>query len=261
MNTANSSLQPRSHLPSEACPSELELDRFHYGELGAAKEEEVTRHIEACAVCAARLRARESGFAAFGEVDPDRIFGKVSARLAAENVTMLARMRRAIASPVIVPLAAAACALFLFLARTPEPETIRSKGRLELSVFRERRGAVEELASGEAAFKAGDRVRFKIRLPEQVERSQILIVGVEASGRMFTYYPSDGTNRSKEPNVRPDGALAGAIELDSYQGDEWLYLVHCSRGFSIDELVRKTPGSLGVPKECELASFLMKRME
>jgi hypothetical protein len=147
------------------------------------------------------------------------------------------------------------------MSRSPEPETIRSKGPLELSVFRERDGEVKELPSGAPAFKAGDRVRFKIRLPERADRSEILIVGVEASGRMFTYYPSDGTNRSKEPNVRPDGALAGAIELDSYEGDEWLHLVHCPRGFSVDELQRKAPDALGVPKECERASFLMKRME
>ena len=259
MNMADLSLEPRSNLPSEACPSELELDRYHYGELRTSREEELTRHIEECSVCAARLRARERGFAAFEKLDPERLFAKVEAQLDRENVTVLARIKRALSAPsLLVPLAA--CAAFLFLSRAPE-EAIRSKGPLELSVFRERGGAIEELASGDAAFRAGDRVRFKIRLPERDDRSQILIVGVEESGRLFTYYPSDGSDRSTAPEVRPDGALAGAIQLDEYQGDEWLHLVHCPRRFSIDELDRKTPNAIGVPNECERTSFLMKRME
>src|SRR5688572_7085098 len=168
MNMGNISLEPRSHLPSETCPSELELDRFHYGELRASKEEALTKHVEECPACAARLRARESGFAAFSSVDPDRIFSRVRTRLEHEpKPSLFQRIQRAlVAPPVFIPLAAAAGAIFLFLARMPEEDVIRSKGPLSLSIFRERDGSVEELQGQQGDFRAGDRVRFKVKLSE-----------------------------------------------------------------------------------------------
>ncbi len=169
MSMGRTHLEPRGHLPSEACPSELELDRFHFGELGGAAEATLGAHLEACRVCTSRLRARERGFGAFEAVDPDRMFARVEARLA--------RGRRpwgSIRSVSWVPLAAAAAAAFLFVSRTPDPgpEIIRSKGSLRLSVYREHDGAVEAFSAGPALVHSGDRVRFKVDLPEQGDGSR-----------------------------------------------------------------------------------------
>jgi hypothetical protein len=246
------------------CPSELELDRYHFGELRTTKEEELARHIEECSTCATKLRARERGFSAFASVDADRLFARVEARLeAVPKPSWIERMQRLLFAPQALWPAAVAAMVALVFVSLPQTEddAIRSKGSLSLSVFRERNGAVEELTGDEAEFRTGDRVRFKIHLPEKTKSSQILILGVEETGKVSTYYPSDGSERSAPPEVRPDGALAGAIQLDAYRGKEWLHLVLCPRGFGVGDLEKKGPADLRAPKECERTSFLMKRIE
>src|SRR5512146_2083016 len=50
---------------SEACVSDLRLDRWHAGELDAAEITEIERHLQHCDVCRARHSELETQAAAF----------------------------------------------------------------------------------------------------------------------------------------------------------------------------------------------------
>ena len=47
------------------CPSDLQLDRLHAGELGTEAAQQLNAHITGCDACPSRMQARRSGFDAF----------------------------------------------------------------------------------------------------------------------------------------------------------------------------------------------------
>jgi hypothetical protein len=254
--TNDTRLRERGRFPTDGCPSDFEIDRWHLAELDAGPLERLEAHLAACAPCAARAAIARAGFAAL-EVDGDRLYGSLAEKMHDRRLGLWARLRRWAALPQIMIPVAAAASIAVF--SVTGEDVVRSKGGLALGVFRERGGAVEEVANG-STLKRGDRIRFKIRVPEISDASRIMVVGVEASGKVFAYYPSDGSDRSATPRVKADGALEGAIELDDYRGEEVLYLIHCRRDFALRD-VSLSGKELRPPDACERASFSMVRTE
>jgi hypothetical protein len=238
------------------CPSELRLDRFSLAELAREDADQVRAHVDGCARCKERVEFRERGLGAFGGLDSARMVSAIAAKLGtAANAPALAKKRRR--APVL-PILASIAALFAALAvmypreRTDE---VRAKGELGLTIYRERAGKVEQLAAGDRV-RAHDRLRFVVGVPESAQ--EIMIVSVEEGGKIFAYYPSDGTKRSRAPKITADGALEGAIELDSSLAGERVHLVACKKPFTLDELkAGPRPDLLDIPKDCESASFGM----
>ncbi len=238
--------------PTPSCPSELLLDRWHLGELEPSRAATVEAHFDDCADCRVRRDGRDAGFAAL-PVDADRLFAKIEAAGPRRPVRDFIDRLRDWRIPALV--AASAAAVFVL---APGEKGIRTKGSdVGLRVFREHAGQVEEKVSG-AAFAARDRLRFDVKAPEG---SQIMILGVEESGEVYTYYPA-GLDHSDRVRRTSDGALSGAIELDDYDGREWLHLVRCDDAFARADLVT-APGPKGVeaPAGCDVRAFEIQRQQ
>lgn len=230
------------------CPSELRLDQLHSRELSAADAAGVRAHVAGCSRCLERVAFRERGFAAFAGVDPGRMVRSIEERVPRREVP--ARVSRRMAWVPVAASAVAACVVAAILIPRGGDE-IRPKGTLGLTVFRERGGKVERVIAGDRV-RAKDRLRFEVSVPAAVQ--EIMIVSVEDGGKMFTYYPSDGTEKSRPPKVTSDGALEGAIELDASLADEQIYLIACPQTFAVPDLKTSLP-----PKNCEATSLLIKK--
>lgn len=248
--------------PGEAdCPSDLALDRLHAGELPSAESQRLTAHVQTCASCPARLAMRQAGFGAVPEVDPRPLLSTIRRRLHESEAVPAGRRWLRQLGMFFAPMAAATAALAVLLvirkgppehpggspptAGAPGTDVVRAKGGLGLHVYRHRGGPGNDPSSGPnnspnsgpaapdssgqatlsgERFAPGDRLRFVVDLPTS---GQVSIVGIEASGSLYVAWPSPG---SPEPTLRPAGKgqeLPGAVALDSSQGRETLYLVHC----------------------------------
>jgi hypothetical protein len=226
------------------------------------------------------MALREQGFGAFADVDPQHLLSGIEARLAGHHHrrhgsmgrwlrSRLRGLRVAAALPAFAAATVAALGVVAVLPEhsVPPPaglggDAVRTKGSLSLRVFRQSEGTVSEVFSGTTCH-AGDRLRFRADLPRRgavPALAQIMVVGLETTGRLSTYYPADGTDRSQPAVVRPDGLLAGAVELDSYRGEEWLFLVQCLQPFGRQDL-RPRPDSadLVVPDGCATTRFLLRK--
>ncbi len=288
MSNATEAMFETADRPTPACPSDLTLDRGHLGELSADRAAALEAHFDVCADCRARRDQREAGFEAL-PVDAAALFARIQAAgpkrpvrdfvggvladattprpegssdaptLSAPRLAAWARALDALrdfATSWRAPVLVGAAAAIAFALVPAESDTLRTKGDgLGLRVFRERAGQVEEQLSG-AEFAARDRLRFEVSAPAG---AQIMIVGVEESGDVFTYYPTDA-DRSARIQRADDGALAGAIELDDYAGREWLHLVSCPDAFAKGDLTL-SPGPRGVaaPTGCDVRAFELAR--
>lgn len=238
------------NLAEADCPSELQLDQLHYGELDGEADKEVRAHADACEHCQRALAERAAGFEALPDANPARMLAHIKAgvRRQESQPSLLDRVRTWLMStgrPVLALAATAAVALIVVANLPPADDAVRVKGDLKLSVFRERAGTVTELAD-RAHLTAQDRLRFVVRLPEG--DGQIMVVGVEASGKLFAYHPAAG-DRSTKPAADTQGALAGAFELDDSKGVESIHLVWCKSAFSLGD-IGVSGQSLSVPNEC-----------
>ena len=152
----------------------------------------------------------------------------------------------------LVALAVAASAAALFLALPHGNESgIRPKGELPgLVVYRERSGSVVQ-AEDKDTFYEGDRLRFEVDLKA---KGHIMIVGVEASGKRFSYFPLGEEARSKLMDDVPI-ILPGAARLDSSKGWEWIHLISCDRPFTLTEIDVDAQGQPKLPAGCLKSSY------
>ena len=237
------------------CPSELQLDELHSGELDEPQRRPIATHIEGCQMCEERMALRREGLAAFG-LHETSLLAPIRARVK-RQVSVLDRVRGWLWSPSI-PLGLAAAAAALLFVVVPGNE-VRTKGQLGLRVYRERGGNVQEVTSADRFFE-NDRIRFKISGPGPSRDGHIMIIGVEDSKKSFVYYPAGGATRSAKPTADEAGVLSGAIRLDDYTGDEWLHLVRCSRAFERDDLgALPASAEAKVPEGCDHAAFRMRK--
>ena len=243
------------------CPSELQLDQLHSGELDEPQRRPLASHVEGCPMCEERMALRRAGFAAFG-LHETSLLAPIRARVK-RQVSVLDHLRRWLWSPSVpIGLAAAAAALvFVIMPRNEgnEADAVRTKGQLGLRVYREREGRVQEMTSTDRFFE-NDRIRFRISGSGPRPDGHIMIIGVEASKKSFVYYPAGGATRSAKPTADEAGVLSGAIRLDDYTGDEWLHLVRCSRAFERDDLgALPASAEAKVPEGCDHAAFRMRK--
>ena len=235
------------------------LDRLHWGELAPEQAAQLHEHVSGCDDCRRRMQLRRKGFAAFDELDPDALRARIEASVRAETARSRRRWYGRLA-PVGLAAALVALVLLVVLPRTaPRHGTgtgeIRAKGGFGMRIFRERRGRVESVLSGET-FHPGDRLRFMVDLPRA---GHLMIVGMEHSGRLYPCYPADGSSTSRRVEAGSGQVLAGAVRLDESVGEEWIFAVLCEGPFSIEKLRAAGDGGIEVPEGCVTRSFKMNK--
>jgi hypothetical protein len=231
------------------CPSELDLDRLYFGELG---DHPLRSHVDACEQCKTRLSEREQPLPVemrarmLAEIHRGVVERQQSDRLLDKMLRWLRPVRH------FALVAATAAAVFMLMPQD-KAETVTSKGGLGLVVYRERGGDVDKTLSGEQ-FQPGDRLRFEVELPQP---GQLMIVGVEADGDTFPCYTSE-SERSIIQTETVKQVLPGAVELDDSRGKEQLHAILCRTPFSFDE-VRVEEGRVVSPPDCMTTPFIMDK--
>lgn len=253
--------------PPPGCPSELALDKLHAGELD---DNAVAEHAASCEHCVVRMAERAQGFDAIGGVDADALLRQIEARLAPAQkpswVERLARLlfpKQGFGMVSVLALFAVVVGATWLVVRDQDTTTdatttgdvIRSKGGVGLRVFRKRGNDQTEVFSG-SDFRSGDELRFKVSLQEA---GYAMVVGVEASGRLWSAFPIDG-DAAERFGEGKDQSLDEAIELDDSSGREWLHLVACPAAFGLSDLQRgDQPDQLRVPGDCAQTAFEMDK--
>lgn len=232
-------------------PSELAIDAYVLGEADPEEVAAVEAWMAADPANAALVDARRSGFDALPDARPQAMLARIrqgldAAEAEARPEPARPEPRRAGFSLMQwlvggLALAGAAAALLVFANRpqaptgiTPPGETVMAKSGLKLTVFRARGDDVESLLSGDSV-TAGDRLRF---VAENVPQGpgQLMVVGVEADGAVFPYFPAEGRSIAAHGTLQADGALPGSAVLDPSQGREQVWLVWCPQAFGLDAL-------------------------
>jgi hypothetical protein len=243
---------------SDACPSDLVLDRLRLGELDATSD--AAAHVDGCARCARRAAELRAEARQFAE-DP-------LVPLRAADVR--ARVRRGrLAAPLwsgMLAAAAAAAMLLLFVReRPPAAPSLRSKGRgaLEL-VVRRSDGRVEPVAAG-TLLHAGEAVRFIVSTDEG---GYLAIVGADARQAVTAYQPASGAARPI--GAGPRQLIDGSVVLDDAAGPERMVAVICPRPLAVDVVTaaaRKALGRAGgdphrmgtLDLDCRQLSFVIEK--
>ncbi len=235
---------------SPACPSEAVLDAYALGELN---NEAPRAHIDRCPHCRARLDARAAAFAAMPR--RDELIRAIHVAVAAgANAAADPAPRRWPRWRLVGALAAVSAAAVVLL--PIERTSTRLKGGVGLTVYVERGGRVARAQSGDV-FRAGERLRFEIDLPED---GHIMIVGREVSGRRYNVFPvGDDVVRSRSLPVGADQLLPGAVVLDEALGQESLFLVSCPQPFDSSQ-VRFRGGRASPPAGCLTAPFVLTKV-
>ena len=239
---------------SPDCPSEAMLDAYELGELRGQAGQAIGSHIADCPHCQGKLRERQDAF----RVMPRRneIVRAVHVAVAATSTEAPAPKRWLAWATAAT--AAAVVAIAPSMMRQPAETTdgLRPKGTVGLSVFVEREGRVEAATSGDD-FHPGERLRFEIDLPRDAE---VLIVGREASGRMYNAFPVGvDVVRSQPFRLGADQVLPGAVLLDASLGRETLYLVICKTPFDSRQ-VKLKEGRIETPTGCSTTPFVLNKV-
>lgn len=194
-------------------PSRLELDRVLTGELdGDAETPQAQIH-------QAEL---ESSRAALPALDLAALHARARHLDQQQHVAPVLSLRR---WPVVVPMLAAALALFFlllprgFFSANPTPGN-RAKGTVDLDAFvqtgGQTGGQARPVADGQALSR-GDRVRFAVTADGH---ESVVLLSIDGTGTVSLFYPE----RASDPPVRVDPnqrvLLDGAIMLDDAPGPE-----------------------------------------
>lgn len=195
---------------SDACLSDLFLDRLRVGELSEPERARAEAHLQACADCARR---------------------KVELAREALDFDVPLRLPRRAPSPRRLSLrlaAAAAVASTLFFLPRSEPPGIRTKGGASLSVIARRAdGRIDHVLPGDS-LAPGDAIRFEVRTNEP---SIVAVLGIDAVGAVTPYVD--------EVAIEADGPqlLPGAIRLDDTLGPERIVALFCSEPMGRERLL------------------------
>lgn len=255
------------------CPSDLQLDKMHAGELSAQKAAQISAHLATCAACTKHLQSNQ-----IAELAPARAEAMLSglrARLSKPPKTSLwqrlsERLNfdlRGLGTPILALGAASVLAVVVGKGYAPwksagddsaDVAQVREKGGLALHVHRLTAQGSVEVPSG-AALGAGDRLRFVVDLPQP---GHIAIVGVEQNGTLYSAWPLSENTETPLLPAGPRQILPGAISLDDSLGKETLYLVFCPSeiGSPINKCQsRGAEISPNCPSGCTLAAFSLQK--
>lgn len=235
-------------VPSD-CPSEAELDAYQLDELDGPGR----ARIESCPRCQTRLQERRAMFEAIP--DKARLIEAIHVGVvAATNTPARPQPGPRFWVPTLAGLGALAAALVVLV--PPSAPTVRSKGGVGLTVFVERHGQVVQGRSGDI-FHPGDRLRFEVDSSRPLE---IMILGREASGRVFPAFPLGAERGRSQPLASgTNQVLPGAVALDESSGRETLYLVGCPRPFGKADL-RMGQDGLDLPDGCSTDRFVLEKV-
>ena len=210
-------------LPSD-CLSDFVLDEVVGG---APVSDKVGGHLASCDRCRARLaRLREIDSASCETVD--LLVSRAMSVRPPRRTTPVWQV--ALAGTFAV---ACACALFMVSRSRPtDADGTRGKGD-SIRFYRQRDGQVVRGVSGDR-FRQGDALRF---VASASEDSQLLLVGIESSGKVSAYFPFGG--RSSAAITAPaEVTLPGSLVLDDSPNDEFFLAVFHSSPVAVADVER-----------------------
>ena len=232
----------------EGCPSDLELDEMLSGDLaGQAREADLRRHLDSCAICGPRLAARQAD----STLAPDPlVFRPLLSSLAA--ATRARARRRWIGLGGAVGSAAVAGLVLWGHRGTPPDETSvdgaeRTKGALALTVHVKRAPAnggtpTVEAVNGEGPLRAGEEMRFTVAAARP---GFAVVLGLDGAPSVTIYVPAAGSTARPTPveATRPV-TLPGSVIADDALGFERIVAVVCPTETSPETLRERARAAL-----------------
>lgn len=251
-----------------SCPSDLDLDQLHQGELLAQVAARISEHVTGCTMCTARMESRKAGWQEIADVDPRSLLAGIRRRLDEEQVAQTQRSFWRRFAFILTPVVAAAAVLAIVVIGKRDTSSptgdgdglgVREKGGIALKVHRFANGQSQRVLSGER-FVPGDRLRFVIDLPAA---GNVNVLGVESSGNLYVAWPIGEGSSTLRPAGK-DQELPGAVVLDNSAGRETMYLVHCPQSALVPSASCKTSGPgtpLACPPSCASTPFVLNKQQ
>jgi hypothetical protein len=224
----------------EGCPSDLDLDEMLSGDLaGLARETELGRHIDSCAICGPRLAARQAD----STLVPDPlVFRPLLSSLAA---TTRGRARRRWIGLGGAVGSAAVAGLVLWGHGADRAD--RTKGALALTVHVKRASAnggtpTVEAVNGEGSLRAGEEMRFTVAAARP---GFTVVLGLDGAPSVTIYVPAAGSTARPIPveATRPV-TLPGSVIADETLGFERIVAVVCPTETSPETLRERARAAL-----------------
>jgi uncharacterized protein DUF4384/putative zinc finger protein len=252
-----------SRRQSEACLSDLQLDRWLVGELSSEQGRAVALHLDACPACRQR------------HVELDEVRQRLARQMPAwvsfqsppvadsgpaRSAGPLRVQHRWLAGASAL---AAAAALVLLVARpwqgplAGEASGTRAKGGVASLGWVVRRGERTFVGRPEQRLRAGDALRFTVSAREPV---YVAVLGLDATGRLSVYHPD--RDRLERVEAGEQAALPGAIELDAAPGRELLYGIFCANAAPLSDVtsaVERSPESPVLPAGCSFERWALTK--
>lgn len=221
-----------------AHPSQLRLDEYVAGELGAGQAE-VAAHVAACATCAARLAATEQAQASFRTTAP------------ALELRRRATPPRWSWRPMLGGAALALGALALFVVSRGERTGTRTKGAPVFQAYVKNAWGVRAVANGDLV-RAGDAIQFEFPAPGD---AFVAVLGRDGTGRAAVLFPSG------ERAGRPDGAARFSNVLDDAPGPETFRVFFCAEPVALEPLrgAFERDAAAPAPSGCAAESLTLKK--
>jgi hypothetical protein len=232
----------------EGCPSDLDLDEMASGDLaGLAREAELRRHIDSCAICGPRLTARQADPA----LAPDPLVFRPLLSSLAATARVRARRRWMGLGGAFGSAAVAGLVLWGHRASAPDESAVdrvdRTKGALALTVHVKRAAAngrtpTVEAVNGEGALRAGEEMRFTVAASRP---GFAVVLGLDGTPSVTIYVPAAGATARPTPveATRPV-TLPGSVIADETSGFERIVAVVCPTETSPDSLREEARAAL-----------------
>ncbi|MEY4580710.1 MAG: hypothetical protein RL701_5413 [Pseudomonadota bacterium] len=234
---------------SDACVSDLQLDRLIMGELYGEHLHTTEQHLAGCPRCQARRSSLEKERALFFVEHPALSF-QVPRVLTAAPRTLAQRWRGVAAVSSGVLLAAASLLLFLRTPQDDESLAVRTKGNQSRVGFYVRHASVVRRGQPGEHVAPQDALRFVVT---SQQRGFWAILSRDAAGKASLYFPS-------QPQAAPvaagvERALETSVVLDAQLGPEQLYALCCERAIELTPLIaalERGPAEPAWPAGCHV---------
>jgi len=235
----------------EGCPSDLELDEMSSGDLaGHAREADVRRHLDSCAICGPRLAARQAD----STLAPDPLVFRPLLSSLAATTRARARRRWIGLGGAFASAAVAGLVLWSHRGSSPDESSVegadrvdRTKGALALTVHVKRASAnggapIVEAVNGEGPLRAGEEMRFAVAAARP---GFAVVLGLDGAPSVTIYVPAAGSTARPEPveATRPV-TLPGSVIADETSGFERIVAVVCPTETSPETLREKARAAL-----------------
>ena len=242
MNELLSTLRDQRTRRTDACASDLEMDRLLAGNLEPRDATALRRRIAECRHCQSRMASLEAHRATF-QAHAAPTGG------AAKDVAPSAdgRLWHKLDPRGWGALAAAAVAAVFFFTAPPERGTIRLKGADDFGYLVVAPGGRVRGDENSGRARPGDELQWRFRLAED---RHVAVLSRGDDGRISVYFPSGGTTERVEGGAAR--LLSTAVVLDGSAETEELFGVACSASVAVDILKAALASTPPVfPAQCE----------